>query len=95
MMSDTDFDIGAFGLHKFTNDFAELVSIREQSGSCRRRERRVRARRRGHTLRGIHVMETAAESSDLLSTLQIEEGKKCDDKLCNSNLKAREVKSKY
>ncbi len=42
-MSDTDFDIGAFGLHKFTNDFAELVGIGEQSGSCRRWEGRVRA----------------------------------------------------
>lgn len=77
-MSDTDFDIGAFGLHEFTNDFAELVGIGELSGSCRRREGRVRARRRGHTLRGIHVMETATESSNLLRTLQIKDGKKND-----------------
>lgn len=27
LLSDTDFDIGAFGLHQFTDDFAELVSI--------------------------------------------------------------------
>lgn len=71
--SDTDFDIGAFGLHKFTDDFAKLVSIRELSESCGRWEGRVRARRRGHALRGIHVMETAAESSDLLRTLQKQE----------------------
>lgn len=69
-MSDTDFDIGAFGLHEFTDDFAELVGIRELSGSCRRWKGRFRARRRGHTLQGIHVMETAAESGDLLRTLQ-------------------------
>lgn len=75
-MSDTDFDIGAFGLHEFTNDFAELVGIRELSRSCRRWEGRVRAGRRGHTLRGIHVMETATKSSDLLCTLQIKDRKK-------------------
>ncbi|KAF3847466.1 hypothetical protein F7725_020494, partial [Dissostichus mawsoni] len=69
-MSVTYFDIGAFGLHEFTDDFAEFVGIRELSLSCRRWEGRVRARRRGHTLRGIHVMETAAESGDLLRTLQ-------------------------
>lgn len=69
-MSDTDFDIGSFSLHELTDDFAELVGIRELPESCRRWEGRVRARRRGHTLRGIHVMETAAESSDLLCTLK-------------------------
>lgn len=37
-MSDTDFDIGAFCLHKFTYDFAKLVGIRELSGGRRRRE---------------------------------------------------------
>lgn len=75
-MSDTDFDIGAFGLHELTDDFAELVGIRELSGSCRRWKGRFRARRRGHALHGIHVMETAAESGDLLRTLQKKRGKK-------------------
>lgn len=69
-MSDTDFDIGAFGLHEFTNDFAELVGVGELPGSRGRWEGRVRAGRRGHTLRGIHVMEAAAESGDLLRTLK-------------------------
>lgn len=75
-MSDTDFDIGAFGLHELTDDFAELVGIRELSGSCRRWKGRFRARRRGHALHGIHVMETAAESGDLLRTLQKKKGGK-------------------
>lgn len=68
-MRGTDFDVCSFCLHKFTDDFAELVRIGELSGSRRRWEGRVRARRRGHTLGGIHVMETAAESSNLFCTL--------------------------
>lgn len=38
LVIDTDFDIGALGLHEFTDHFAELVGIRQLSGSCGRRE---------------------------------------------------------
>lgn len=78
-MSDTDFDIGALGLHEFTDDFAELVGIGELSLSSRRREGRIWARRRGHALRGIHVMQAAAESGYLLRALQSEEVHKISD----------------
>lgn len=78
--TDTYFDIGAFGLHEFTDDFAELVGVRELSERCRWWERRVRAWRRRHTLRGIHVMETAAEGSDLLCTLQKRNDQKVEKK---------------
>ena len=68
--SDTDFDVGPLGLHELADDFAELVGIGELPESCRRREGRLRAGRGGHALRGIHVMETAAESGDLLRALR-------------------------
>lgn len=69
-MTDTDFDIGALRLHKFTDYFAELVGVGQLPGSCSLWEGWVRARWGGHALQGIHIMETATESSDLLRTLQ-------------------------
>ena len=43
-MSDTDFDIGPFGLHELADDFAELVGVGELPEGGGRREGGVRAR---------------------------------------------------
>lgn len=65
---DTDFDVSALRLHQLADDFAQLVGVRELPE--RRRERRVRAGRgRGRALRGIHVIEAAAEGRHLLCVL--------------------------
>lgn len=69
-MTDTDFDIGALRLHKFTDYFAELVGVGQLPGRCSLWEGWVRARWGGHALQGIHIMETATKCGDLLRTLQ-------------------------
>lgn len=71
----TDFDIGALRLHQFADDFAEFVGIGQLawSGVARRERGRLRAGwRRDDIGWGIHFVQTAAESCDLLCTLQRE-----------------------
>lgn len=87
---DTDLDVGAFCLHEFADDFAQLVGIGELPQGGGRREGRIRAGGRGHALGGIHLMEAATEGGDLLRALQEVRGrergggetKKCI-KMCN------------
>lgn len=67
---DTDLDVGAFRLHEFADDFAQLVGIGELPQGGGRREGRIRAGGRGHALGGIHLMEAATEGGDLLRALQ-------------------------
>lgn len=69
--SGTNFDICAFRLHQFTNDFAKLVCVGQLPGGGGRRERRVWARRRGDAIRRIHFMEAPTKRSHLLRALKI------------------------
>lgn len=67
---DTDLDVGAFRLHEFADDFAQLVGVGELAQGGGRREGRIRAGGRGYALGGIHLMEAATEGGNLLCALQ-------------------------
>lgn len=69
--SGTNFDICAFRLHQFTNDFAKLVCVGQLPGGRGRREGRVWAGRRGDAVRRIHFMEAPAKRCNLLRALKI------------------------